>query len=275
VNRRLFLLPLIAAGVLATALAAMPATAGAAGAPSYDCSGGSIPGGNYRSVSVSGVCAVDAGNVSVQHNLIVRPGALLIAAFGGSDLSVGGNLIVQSDAAIALGCEPAAFTCANDPDQSEGGGTLSTHHTIGGNLVSTGALAVIVHASSIDGNAVIIGGGGGANCDLRDALQGGPAYTVFEDNTIGHNALIAGLTTCWLGFIRNTVYGNVAFLGNNTADPDGNEVVTNTISRNLICVGNTPAPQIGDSEGAENTAHHKIGQCANLAPGNPGGPEED
>lgn len=279
-NRRLVLLPLLAAGILAAAFAAMPAVAGAASAPSYDCTGGSIPAGTYSSVTVKGVCAIDAGNVTVQRNLIVSRGGALLAAFGGSDLDVGRNLIVESNGALALGCdnllEPAgdaSFPCFNDPNQEAP--TMATHHTIGGNLVATGALAVIVHASTIDGNAVVMGGGGGVNCDSQELLQGGPAYMVFENSTIGRNAVIAGVRSCWTGFIENNVSGNVVYLGNVLADPDGNEVVTNTISRNLVCLGNNPAPQIGDSQGDENTAQHKIGQCETLAIGNPGGPEED
>jgi hypothetical protein len=37
---------------------------------------------------------------------------------------------------------------------------------------------------------------------------------------------------------------------NTLADPDGNEYVTNTINGSFNCAGNSPAPQVGDSEGA-------------------------
>lgn len=47
--------------------------------------------------------------------------------------------------------------------------------------------------------------------------------------------------------------------------PDSTEVVTNEISANLICRGNSPAAQIGDSEGSPNTVGgKKIGECAAL-----------
>jgi len=53
--------------------------------------------------------------------------------------------------------------------------------------------------------------------------------------------------------------------GNVVADPDGNEIVTNTIHGNLNCAGNDPAPQVGDSEGSPNqVTGRKTGQCVDL-----------
>ncbi len=46
------------------------------------------------------------------------------------------------------------------------------------------------------------------------------------------------------------------------ADPDGNEYVTNVIRGDLVCTGNSPAPQAGDSEGDKNiVTGTKVGQC--------------
>jgi hypothetical protein len=40
---------------------------------------------------------------------------------------------------------------------------------------------------------------------------------------------------------------------------------TNTINGNLVCHGNSPAPQIGDSEGQPNVVTgRKVDQCAGL-----------
>jgi len=48
-------------------------------------------------------------------------------------------------------------------------------------------------------------------------------------------------------------------------DPDGNKYVTNTIYGSLNCSGNSPAPQVGDSEGNLNhVTGAKTGQCAAL-----------
>ncbi len=75
----------------------------------------------------------------------------------------------------------------------------------------------------------------------------------------------------WFGVIRNTVHGNVILTNNQGAAigdgglPDSTEVVTNTISGNLICLGNDPTAQVGDSHGSPNVVGgHKIGQCAGL-----------
>ena len=49
------------------------------------------------------------------------------------------------------------------------------------------------------------------------------------------------------------------------ADPDGNEYVTNTIHGSLVCSGNSPAPQVGDSQGESNVVTgRKAGQCAEV-----------
>lgn len=49
------------------------------------------------------------------------------------------------------------------------------------------------------------------------------------------------------------------------ADPDGNEVVTNTIRWNLNCHANSLVPHFGDSGGSPNTVGRKAtGQCVKL-----------
>lgn len=262
IGKRLF-----GAGLGATALVAglsvAAAPAGAqpsSSAPSATCSGGSIEAGTYNSLTISGFCAVDSGNVTVSHNLVVLPGAGLNAAFGGSDLSVGQNLTVGRDAILVLGCEPVAFTCFNDPTDSE-----MTNDSIGGNLTANGALMMLVHNNTIGSNVTQSGGGGGVTCDnfpLGPPPDNPPAYSTYEDNIIGRNAIISGVQTCWMGFIRNTVSGTVNYSGNVLADPDGNEVVTNTIAGNLNCSSNVPAPQIGDSAGDQNNVSGRTtGQC--------------
>ena len=254
---------LLAAGALGIAVPLLPAAASAA-TGNAACSGGSIAAGTYQSLTVTGLCSVDAGPVTVTKNLTLATGAALNAAFGGSDLNVGGNLTVGSRAILVLGCEPEAFICFNDPDQSVG--TLSTNDHVGGNLTADGALMVLAHHNTVGGNVTQSGGGGGVNCSTFPlGPNGPPAYSTYEDNTIGRNASVTGLGTCWLGFIRNTVAGNVNFNGNVTFDPDGNEVVTNSAGRNLNCTGNSPAPQVGDSEGSENIVGGKAtGQCVGL-----------
>jgi len=70
----------------------------------------------------------------------------------------------------------------------------------------------------------------------------------------------------WIGSgATNTVSGTVTMRDNTLVDPDGNEYVTNTIHGSLSCWGNSPAPQIGDSEGSPNdVTGRKAGQCTGV-----------
>jgi len=140
---------------------------------------------------------------------------------------------------------------------------------VGHDLKADDALAVIVHHSLIGHNVSQQGGGGGLNCDVV-MLGISPAYSTYEDTTVGGSVSITGLRTCWLGFLDNTVGRNVTFNNNRTAvvedtGPDGNEIAANTIRGNLRCANNDPAPQVGDSGLALNVVGHRAtGQCASL-----------
>src|SRR6516162_6091996 len=124
--------------------AASPGRASAGG--DATCFGGSVAPGIYSNLNIAGFCNVDSGSVTVEHNLTVLPGGTLNAQFGGtdavpaSDVTVGGNIDVQTNAVLVLGCEPVHFICANDPDQSVG--SYSTADTVAGNLKAENALAV-------------------------------------------------------------------------------------------------------------------------------------
>jgi hypothetical protein len=229
------------------------------------CAGGSIAPGTYSSLTITGFCTVDAGSVVVKHSLTVGHNAGLIAAFGGGPtLTVGGTLNVQPNGVLVLGCEPEAFVCLNDPDQQVG--TLSSKGTVFGNLKAHEALAVLVHNAFIGHNLVVTKGGGGVNCNSQDALFGSPAYATFEDTSIGGSATIEHWHSCWLGFFRTTVEHNVDFSNNIVADPDGNEVQTNTVGGNLTCRANSPAAQAGDSGGSPNTVLGRaLGECTAIS----------
>jgi hypothetical protein len=196
--------------------------------------------------------------------LIVEPNAGLLAAFGGSALTVGGNVYVRRNGVLVLGCEPEAFVCFDDPDQTVG--TLSSKGTVFGSLQAHNALAVLVHNDFVGGDLTLDGGGGGVNCDSQDALFGSPAYATFEDTSIGGTATIKHFRSCWLGFFRTTVRGNVDFHDNVVADPDGNEVQTNTVRGNLSCRRDSPSAQVGDSGGSPNTVLGRaFGECTALS----------
>ena len=142
---------------------------------------------------------------------------------------------------------------------------MTTSDSVGGNLTANGALAVLAHHDAVGGNATVTGGGGGVNCDPQDILEGSPASATFEDITIGGDLTINDWHSCWLGAFRNTIHGNLNFHDNVTADPDGNEVATNTVAHNLNCSADNPAPQFGDSGGSPNiVAGRATGQCRRL-----------
>jgi hypothetical protein len=108
-----------------------------------------------------------------------------------------------------------------------------------------------VHFAHIKGGVYMHGGNG--------------FFSTVEDSVIHGGATIKEYSGFWLGFIRNKVHGDVKLRENVMDDPDANEYVSNTIKGDLICHGNSPAPQVGDSQGAPNVVSgRKVGQCAGL-----------
>jgi hypothetical protein len=128
-----------------------------------------------------------------------------------------------------------------------------------GGVHATNPASVQIHFTTINGGIDVHGGSG---------PFGGPfdiTWNAIEDNRINGGATVEGYDGFWFGFIRNVVHGPVNLNNNVLLDPDANEYVTNSISGNLNCAGNSPAPQIGDSEGSPNRVRGlKTGQCASL-----------
>jgi hypothetical protein len=273
-------------GLLAVGQAAATASGGHPGSnvSTYTCSGtAKAPGtltGTHSSVVVSGACEVNAGPARVIHSLVIEPGGALVAVFGLNDhtgkghssLAVGGNLIVERGATLVMGCDnlydvafghrSPNFACVDDPNQNKP--TLSSHDTVGGNLIAHDPLGVVVHNSSIHGNVVETGGGGGLNCTPAGvfSLFKSPVYSDYEHMSIGGSVSVIGLRSCWFGAIYLSVRGSLTVSGNKMADPDGMEVVTNTVRRNFTCWRNKPAIQFGDSDGKPNkVGRHASGQC--------------
>jgi hypothetical protein len=228
---------------------------GSGGPQNVTCSGGVIAPGDYGVLKVTGSCLIPGGTVVVHNRLFIGSNAALDAATQAPTLIVRGNVFVGHNGIFLLGCSEAF-----SPPCPSG---VTTSDVIDGNVVAIGALALIFHSNSIYGNLTQIGGGGGVNCNPNDTLQGSPVYSTYEDNWIGGRALVNRYQSCWFGFIRNHVHGSVTLKNNTLADPDAMEVVTNTIQGNLRCSGNSPAPQVGDSQGQPNVVFgKKTGQCA-------------
>lgn len=281
----------LALGSLAAASVIGLQASQAAPAANDTCTGGAISAGSYRVLRVTGTCDIPSGVVNAAQ-VLVAPGGFLDAASDGQpaaepaddtdgdagqqadgdfdeviapggDLHVTGNIAVGGGAGLILGCTPSEG-CSGSNDVS-----------VGGNINADNAEFVIVHGATIGGNIVLNGGGGGVTCG-PDSLMGtapafgGPAFMNVEESTIGRNLVVSGVQSCWFGTFRDTVGGNEIVTGNQFADPDATEVASNTINGNLVCSGNDPAAQVGDSEGANNEVQgHALGECASLA-GGPG-----
>ena len=94
---------------------------------------------------------------------------------------------------------------------------------------------------------------------------GGPYFSTIEDSSVGGNIRIQAIHSCWFGMFRLQVGGNVKVTGNRMADPDGNEITTNTIGGNLACFNNSPKAQFGDAAPIPNiVGGKKLGECATL-----------
>lgn len=296
--RAWWIIPVISLAFAGTLLSAGVASAAPVhnGFPggAYNCTGadgGVIPPGTYGSVLVTGVCYMPAGNVHVLGDLTVAPGALLDAVGSGDPSSspilpatvdIDGNVNVGPGGVFLLGCSPN-ITCTSPP--------AITYDHIGGNLTATGAEGVVVHSASIGGSVSVIGGGGGPaaeNCSAvtvppstpvppapwseDTTMVFTPVYTDFEDTTIGGDLTISGLTSCWLGSLRNQVGGTATFTNNTMGDPDAMEVDNNLIQGNMICENNVPAQipgvprstgiQFGDGGSAPNIVGGVgLGEC--------------
>ena len=165
------------------------------------------------------------------------------ACFSDGGVTVRGGLYVEPGATFVLG----------DEEHPGDNGTIS------GGVHATSPANLQIHFMTINGGIESSGGSG---------PFGGPfdiTWTTIEDSQINGGVSITGYNGFWMGFIRNHVNGAVNLSGNVLADPDGNEYVTNTIHGSLSCFGNSPAPQVGDSEGSLNhVTGAKKGQCASV-----------
>ena len=268
----LLVLPFGGTAISATAANAASATT---------CSGtqaspATLAGGTYSSVTVTGVCGVNGGQVVVTGNVNIEgSNGALVATFarnahgsGTSGITVHGSVLVGSGATVFLGCFASSSPCNDDPNPSNP--TLNSADVVDGDVIATNALGVLVHGSVIVGDIRESGGGGGAftgpgkNCTPTGIFNkfGSPVFSDFEDSMIGGNVSVVGVQSCFFGAFRDKVGGSVSYLNNTMADPDASEVLTNNIQGNLICAGNLPANQFGDSHGSPNTVGgFATGQC--------------
>ena len=270
---RIGVLALLSALSLLALGGAVPASAAAD--DNFTCSGNFsfIPAGNYGSLTITGFCLVaPVGNVTVAHNVVVAPGAVLLTnypPFGGlpglANVSVSGNVIVESGAVLVMGCEPFF------------GGTCMD--VISGNLIGDEALGIITHVATIDGSVLESGGGNGGNCAPPTSgffgLIHHPGFSVSDGDNVGGDVVVDGYQSCWLGVNHDRVGGNVVVVNNTLADPDAVEILGNTIQGNLVCRQNS---MVWDSVDLSETGlfprlpipntvdGQRVGQCVNASP---------
>lgn len=272
----------VVAGVL---LALIPALAGAAGP--HVCKGtakkpGVLKGGTYPDgVRVEGFCAVNNGPARVIGTVDVERGSVLGAVFGmkHSRLNVRGNIVVERGAAALLGCNTTSFPCVDNPGKQP---TLHSYPRVTGSVTASDALGVIIHSAAIGGGISQSGGGGGRSC--KPAKSGvfakfhSPVYSDYEDNTISGNLSITGLTSCYLGVLRNTVH-SLTLKRDQLGDPDAIEVGHNQVLGNLVCKGNSrvwDSSETGHALFPRKTKRNRVGgkrvgQCRKASPVKKGG----
>jgi hypothetical protein len=245
--------------VLALGLCGSAVSAAAPGTGT--CAGGAIAAGTYDGLVVTGTCTIKAA-VTVNGNVKVADGAYLDAAYNATRLTINGNVSVGTGAKLGLGCTFGYHDCGFVPN-------WLGNVTVNGNISANQALTMYLDFTVVHGSVVSNGGGDITMVDhppLGDGL-----VLPIKDNVIDGNLIVHGWQGAWFGIIRDTVGGNV--IASNTTgtrigegdEPDSTEIVTNTIAGNLICNGNAPAAQIGDSGGSPNTvAGNKLGECSGL-----------
>lgn len=234
------------------------------------CTGGDITGTVNGNLTVSGDCTItgQSGPVTINGNVTVTNGAYLNAGFLDTVVTINGNVHVAKGGKFGLGCAYFYNDCGNHP--GPGAPPWAGHAVVvNGNVVATQALTMYLDSATIHGNVVSNGGG---DITMVDSEQSEGLVFAIKDDVVDGNVVVHGWQGAWFGVIRVTVGGNVIVsdnVGTRVGDgdlPDSNEVATNVISGNLICVHNSPAAQIGDSGGSPNTVGgNKIGECA--APG--------
>jgi hypothetical protein len=278
-------------GLATSAMALAPAASAAATHHRVSvCTGtpktpGVLTGRHRFDVVVKGACEVNAGRAFVGGDLTLRPGAVLIAAFGlndrtgkgSSSLTVAGDLRVGAGAAMVLGCDPSSFPCLDDPNQNAP--TLSSHDRIFGDLTATRALGVVVHNVSVRDDVRQRGGGGGVTCTPSGifAQFQSPVYSAYEDSSVGGTISVSGVRSCWMGLIRLHVRENMVVRNNKLADPDAIEINANHIADDLSCRGNSMVwdsadigPNLFPRQPQPNTVGgERHGQCVLNSPTSP------
>ena len=241
-------LPLAAAAALAliaTVVTGGEASSLAAAHRVHVCRG-ALTGTIHADVVVKGTCLVDAGDATVYGSVTVTKGSEIAADFahndrthsGTSNLTVKGSVLLGPGATAFLGCKASSSPCTDD---SQSNPTLNNKIVIGGDIVSTRALGVIVHSTTVRGSVSWTGGGGGLKCVPVGVFipRKIPAFYDIEDSSIDGSLTVKDITGCWLGVIRDHIGSNFTLTGDKMADPDAMEIGFNHIGGNISCSHDT------------------------------------
>lgn len=222
----------------------------------YVCWGGDIPSGSYSLLGVKGDCTIpDGAVVSVSGNVWLAPRSSLDAVTLGT-VHVRGNVYVGRGAILGLGCTVAGVGCKADSDVA-----------VAGSIVAHDPLTMFLDGIKVAGDVVSYGGGPGLS-----ATETNPAYNfAFKDNLVAGNVVFRGWRGGWSGAIRNVVGGFLDYRWMYNSNPDGNEIVANTVGHNLTCFANSPHAQLGDATqgappgyGPNVVGGHAYGECHTL-----------
>ncbi len=218
---------MLRAGALAAALLVSLPSAADAASTTTTCNGPLAPGTYIR--------------------VVVPPDAF---CFSDGPITIVGGLDIEARSTFVLGSEMSPGSTG----------------TINGGVRATNPRSVQIHFATVNGRIDIRGGSGPFGPPFCFSPDFCPTWNAIEDNVINGGVTVDGYNGFWFGFIRNHVNGSVKLNNNILADPDGNEYVTNTINGSLSCYGNSPAPQVGDSEGSRNRVNGSVkGQCAHIS----------
>jgi hypothetical protein len=249
----------VGAAILASGgVSSANAAKGSPGPANLVCSGGDIVSGTYKNVTVTGVCTVpDGADVMILGNLVVDAGATFDAQTH-SMVTIMRNVSAGPGSFFGLGCTEA-HPCS---DGVPGTQTDKVY----GNVTLDHVFDAAINGDWIGGNLTSVGGGAG----LLDPETQFVPFSI-KDDVVEGNISVTGLTTVWFGIIRTEVGKNVIVKDVSLSDPDGNEIVANTIGGNLICLGNSPGAQLGDAVedgppgyGPNTVGKKAIGECAAL-----------
>jgi hypothetical protein len=230
------------------------------------CATGTLSSGTYNGFTVYGACKVAFNaQITINGDLDVANGGV----FGGiipSTVHVTGDVYIGKGSLLGLG-----YATKTD--------------VVDGSIVADQPLSIYLGFVVIHGDVVSNGGGTAARF-----------YNMpIKDDQIDGNLSIRGYDGGWLGVIRVTVGGSVEISNNaslvQAADPDAcdasgtfpngcdavaggdtdsTEVMSNNITGNLSCKGNSPAAQINpaDGGGPNTVGGNATGECAGLTTAN-------